>query len=152
MGKCSVPGTKISISSESEHGTFVLSTIDVTSQQRTEILQCSHYHTALPLIQLRATEAITTDSRYAVKLADYTSTTNSGLMYENPAKMFGSRFIKNSLSVGEGRRVSQVNWWSKLLTSLGLFCQRRRNPIPYNHWPTWPSAQHKTQRKTRALL
>ena len=74
-----------------------------------------------------ATDAGVIHTVYKVTQADYTLMTNSGLTYENPPKTFWSRFIRNNLSVGDCWTASLVNWWSKLLTSLGLFWKTRAN-------------------------
>lgn len=48
--------------------------------------------------------------------------TNSGFKYENPLNSVWSRFIIKSLSVGVRSVFSDVNWRSKLDTSLRCFC------------------------------
>lgn len=50
---------------------------------------------------------------------------NSGLRYENPLNSVWSRFIMNSLSVGVRSIFSEVNWRSKLDTSLRCFWMGR---------------------------
>lgn len=47
---------------------------------------------------------------------------NSGLTNEKSENSVWSRFIMNSLSVGDGRYSSLVNWLSKLVLSRRLFC------------------------------